>query len=150
MTGREKRVKKTHYRYLRYTEFTPAPGDVVVSADTKDVELRHDMLLRKFEYSKALDQVLKPYVQRTKPEYTYSLLYELMRREGLQTALAGRDEKSLLLIMNYVTRYITDNRFSKLLVVVADMYCLEHGMSSAIDKKFNDLNRRLEREVRYV
>merc|ERR1719228_1132330 len=128
MTGREKRVKKTHYRYLRYTEFTPAPGDVVVSADTKDVELRHDMLLRKFEYSKALDQVLKPYVQRKKPEYTYSLLYELMRREGLKTALAGRDEKSLLLVM----------------------YCLDHGMTSAVDRMFVDLSRKLDREVRYM
>ena len=152
--NRENRRNKQHHRYLRFTQFTPAPGDMVVAADNRDVELRHDTLLRKFEYSRALDQVMKPYVQRTKPEYTYSLLYELMRREGLKTALAGRDEKSLLLIMNYVTRYITDNRFSKLLVVVADMlidmYCLEHGMSSAIDKKFNDLNRRLEREVRYV
>ena len=40
---------------------------------------RHDHFLRKFEYSKALDQVLKLYVQKRYPEYTYSVLRELKR-----------------------------------------------------------------------
>ena len=42
-------------------------------------ESRHDHFLRKFEYSKALDQVLKLYVQKRYPEYTYSVLRELKR-----------------------------------------------------------------------
>jgi len=151
--GRAKRAKQNH-RYLRYTEFNPSPGDVIVNTDNKDIELRHDTLLRKFEYSRALDMVLKPYVQRKKPEYTYSLMYELMRREGLKSALAGRDEKSLLQLMQFVTRYIADARFTKLLVVVADMlvdlYCPVDGMTSAVDKAFIDLSRRLDREVRYM
>merc|ERR1712203_1214939 len=71
-----------------------APDDLVVQEDKKAKESRHDHFLRKFEYSKALDQVLKPYVMKKHPDYTYSVLRELQRRNGLRTAIAGRDEKS--------------------------------------------------------
>lgn len=47
--------------------------------DKKEKEPRHDFFLRKFEYTKALDSVLKPYVQQKYPEYTYSVLKELKR-----------------------------------------------------------------------
>lgn len=151
---RRKERGGSSHRYLRHTQFTPAVGDVVVGEDRREVELRHDTLLRKYEYSRALDQTLKPFVQRKKPEYAYSLLFELMRREGLRTALGGRDEKSLAFVLTYVNRYIADMRFTRLLVHVADLlvdlYLPNHGMSERIDKLFADLSRRLEREVRYV
>ena len=151
---RRRHKESSSHRYLRHTQFTPAVGDVVVGEERRDVELRHDTLLRKYEYSRALDLTLKPFVQRRKPEYAYSLLFELMRREGLRTALGGRDEKSLTFVLTYVNRYIADMRFTRLLVHVADLlvdlYLPHHGMSERIDKMFADLGRRLEREVRYV
>ena len=119
-------------------------------------ESRHDHFLRKFEYSKALDQVLKLYVQKRYPEYTYSVLRELkrynhgfhswlrtflfkptcryfasnlelfwflsvFRRKGLKTAVGGRDEKSLCLLLQYLSKYINDPRFSQLLMEVVDV-----------------------------
>jgi len=124
-----------------------------VGQDKKDIELRHDHLLRKYEYSRALDAVLKPYVARVKPEYTYSLLMELSRREGLKTALAGREEKGLGSILQFVNKYISDSRFSKLLIHVADLlmdlYLPEHGMSSQVDRQFKQLKGKLDREVTY-
>merc|ERR1719341_1518889 len=45
--------KMTSHRYLQHTAFTPSPGDEVVKAEKRDIELRHDTLLRKFEYNKA-------------------------------------------------------------------------------------------------
>lgn len=145
--------KATSHRYLQYTAFTPSPGDQVVGQDKKDIELRHDYLLRKFEYSRALDAVLKPYVARVKPEYTYSLLMELSRREGLKTALAGREEKGLGSILQFVNKYISDSRFSKLLIHVADLlmdlYLPEHGMSSQVDRQFQQLKAKLEKEITY-
>ena len=72
MIVNSRRYKKTrNHRYLQYTQYTPAQTDTVVSDVKKDIELRHDFLLRKFEYSRALDAVLKPFVARKKPEYTY-------------------------------------------------------------------------------
>lgn len=150
-----KRYKKAKsHKYLKHTQFTPSPGDQVVAEGTKDIELKHDFLLRKFEYSRALDAVLKPYVARRKPEYTYSLMMELVRREGLKGALAGREEKQLCSVLQFVNRYLADSRFSTMMLHVANLlieiYLPEHGMSSSVDQLFTDMKRRLDRELRYM
>ena len=91
----ERLAKAPFHKYRRFTQMpTVSPDDLVVQEDKKAKESRHDHFLRKFEYSKALDQVLKPYVMKKHPDYTYSVLRELQRRNGLRTAIAGRDEKS--------------------------------------------------------
>jgi len=150
---RRYRKAKSH-KYLKHTQFTASPGDLVVSEGKKDIELKHDYLLRKFEYSRALDAVLKPYVARRKPEYTYSLMMELVRREGLKGALAGREEKQLCNVLQFVNRYIADIRFSTMMIHVAnllmELYLPEHGMSSTVDQLFGDMKRRLDRELRYM
>ena len=115
----EKIRKRPSHKYLQYTHFETSPDDIVVKEDKKFKECRHDHFLRKFEYSKALDQVLKPYVMKKhvsrlllymvnsqmfmivfleylQPEYTYSVLRELERRNGLKTAIGGRSEKELV------------------------------------------------------
>lgn len=150
---RRYRSSQSH-KYLKHTHFTPSPGDMIIKEGNKDIELRHDYLLRKFEYSRALDAVLKPFVARKKPEYTYSLMMELMRRDGLKGALAGREEKQLSNILNFVNKYLADIRFSKLMLYVAnllmELYLPEHGMGSKIDQLFEDMKKRLEREARYI
>ena len=152
-TNTRRYKKATSHRYLQHTAFTPSPGDEVVGQDKRDIELRHDFLLRKYEYSRALDQVLKPYVARVKPQYTYSLLMELSRREGLRAALAGAEEKTLCNMLQFVNKYIQDSRFSKLLLHVADMlmdlYLPEHGMSGQVDNLFKQLGKKLDKEVDY-
>lgn len=150
-----RRYKKSKsHKYLKHTQFTASPGDIVVGEGKKDIELRHDFLLRKFEYSRALDAVLKPYVARRKPEYTYSLMMELVRREGLKGALAGREEKQLCSVLQFVNRYLADSRFTTMMIHVADLlmelYLPEHGMSSNVDQLFNDMKRRLDRECRNI
>ena len=144
-----------NHKYLQYTQYSPITGDqVVADTNNKDIELKHDYLLRKFEYSKALDAVLKPYVARTKPEYTYSLMMELIRREGLTRALAGRDEKQLCLLLQFLNRYLADTRFSRLCIhvsnILIDLYLPHHGMTSRVDKLFQEMKRKLDREVTYM
>ena len=60
--------------------------------------------MRKFEHSRALDQVLKAYVVSRRPEVTYSVVQELKRRNALRTALAGRNEKELTMVLGYVNK----------------------------------------------
>ena len=157
MIVNSRRYKKAkNHKYLQYTHYTPSIGDQVVKDNgvKNDVELKHDYLLRKFEYSKALDAVLKPYVARKKPEYTYSLLMELVRREGLTRALARRDEKQLCLLLQFLNRYFTDARFSKLCIYVSsiliDLYLPNHGFSNRVDNLFADMAKKLDREVSYI
>merc|ERR1711973_725614 len=155
MIVNSRRYKKArNHKYLQFTQYTPAQTDTVVSDIKKDIELRHDYLLRKFEYSKALDAVLKPFVARKKPEYTYSLLMELVRREGLTRAIAGRDEKQLCLLLQFLNRYISDNRFSRLCIhvcnIVIDLYLPHHGMTSRVDNLLKEMMSRLDKEVNYL
>jgi len=146
--------KKTNHRYLKYTHFTPAPGDIVVEQTNKDVELKHDMHLRKYEYSKALDHTLKPFVQRKTPQYAHSVLYELMRRDGLKSTLVGRDERSLIPVLSYLNRYLCDTRFSKVLLHVAelvvDLYLPMSVKSNKVEKLFEDLLKKLVSELRLI
>jgi len=147
-------LKQRNLPYLKYTHFTPAPGDVIVDPTNRDIELKHDTFLRKYEYSKALDQTLKPFVQRKHPQYAHSLLYELMRRDAIKTALIGRDERSLILLLNYVNKYLTDVRFSKVLMYVAemliDLYLPMSAKSNKLEKLFADLQRKIGRELTFL
>jgi len=142
------------HRYLQFTAFNAQADDVIIKQDKAIKESKHDTFLRKFEYSKALDQVLKIYVQRRYPEYTYSVLRELKRRKGLKTALGGRDEKSLGLLLQYLAKYINDPRFSKLLTeimdVVLELYGSQIGSCPSTDKLFMEIRNRVDREVRNI
>jgi len=148
----ERLRKKPSHRYLQYTHFETTPDDIIVKEDVKMKESKHDYYLRKFEYSKALDQVLKPYVAKKYPQYTYSLLRELERRNGLQTAISGRNEKQLLPLLQFLHRQVTDPRFSTFLISVIDMtidvYASSVGTSPEIDKVFKDISKRVDREAR--
>ena len=53
--------------------------------------------------------------------YSFSVLRELQRRNGLKTALGGRDEKELLPLLQFLHRNISDARFSSFLVEVVDI-----------------------------
>ena len=43
------------------------------------------------------------------------------RRNGLKTALGGRNEKSLAMLLQYLSKYINDSRFAPLLIEITDI-----------------------------
>jgi len=95
--------------------------DVVVHQEVKEVMSKHDACLRKFQYSKALDCVMMNYVVNKTPHVTVALTQELIRREGLRRALAGRDGKSLVNIIKFLNKYIGSIRFGRVLSHVANV-----------------------------
>eukprot|EP00088_Acartia_fossae_P002046 TRINITY_DN10808_c0_g1_i1.p1 TRINITY_DN10808_c0_g1~~TRINITY_DN10808_c0_g1_i1.p1 ORF type:complete len:516 (-),score=84.01 TRINITY_DN10808_c0_g1_i1:88-1635(-) len=150
----KKARRAKNLRYMQFSHFESSSGDFIVDSQDMPIERRFDKFLRKFEYSKALNQTLKPYVLQKKPQYTHSLLYELIRRDGLKTALMGRDEFSQLVILKYLNDNITDVRFSRVLHHVAnimvDLYLPLAGKSSKVEQAFTKLARKLEREIDLV
>ena len=61
------------------SSFNPST-DIEVTNDEKSATLgKHDMFLRKFQYSKALDAVLIPYIRKKKPSITVGVMHELIR-----------------------------------------------------------------------
>lgn len=146
--------KRQSRHYLQYTHFTPMAGDVVVEPTGRRDEARHDELLRRYEYSKALDVTMKPYVQRRRPEYGHSVFYELMRRGALKTTLVGQEEITIVPILNYTLTYLTDIRFSEVLFhvaeIIAEAYCPLKGKSQKFEEMLDSLLKKLSNELRLI
>lgn len=118
---------------------------------TKKQEAKYDKWLRKFEYTKALDEVLLPYVVNKNPHVTVALMKELIRRKGLERALIGRSDKSLGAIIRFLIRYMGDHRFTRVLIDVANILLnvYEDNFSEftgEIGKQFLYLSKKLSKE----
>ncbi|KAI0284230.1 WD40-repeat-containing domain protein [Russula aff. rugulosa BPL654] len=109
----------------------------------------YDRLLKGFKYSAALDSALRKQVP---PTTTFALIQELVYRDGLQSALAGRDDVLLEPILRLLLKYVTDPRFGGLACDVAgliiEMYTPVLRQSPTIDSLFLRLRRKLVAELR--
>lgn len=111
--------KAVSYKYMTHSHQSV---DEVVSELDFEKQSKYDVCLRKFEYSKALDRVLQPYVVNKSPQITVSVMMELIRRRGLHRAFKGRETKSLLQILRFLLRNITNYRFTRVLIDVFNIF----------------------------
>ena len=109
----------------------------------------YEVQLKKFNYQQALDTALKS----RNPSVVVTVLEELCRRSGLTIALSGRDESTLDPILAFCARYITNPRYTRLIVQVShriiDLYCGVLGHSDAIDELFHKLRQQAKAEVNF-
>ncbi|XP_076276846.1 U3 small nucleolar RNA-associated protein 15 homolog [Lasioglossum baleicum] len=112
--------KKVSYRHSGKNLHTPHV-DMVINEDMKEIMSKHDTYLRKFEYSKALDCVMMSYVVNKAPHVTVALMQELIRRQGLKQALAGRNGKSLVNIIKFLNKHVGNVQFGRVLIHVANV-----------------------------
>lgn len=125
--------------------------DEIIEEYNRGTEPRHDKCLRKFEYSKALDYVLLKYCMNKTPHVTVALIQELIRRKGLARAFAGRTHQSIATILQFIHRYLGDERFTKVLNdathILLDVYEDDFDkFTGEIGKSFIDLAKKLKRE----
>ncbi|KXN89626.1 U3 small nucleolar RNA-associated protein 15 [Leucoagaricus sp. SymC.cos] len=110
----------------------------------------YDRLLKVFKYSAALDAVLKKNVP---PTTTFSLIQELIHRDGLKIALSGRDDVLLEPILRLLLKHVTDPRFGELVCdvagVVIEMYKPVIGQAPLIDSLFVQLYKKVVAELRF-
>ncbi|PNF28960.1 U3 small nucleolar RNA-associated protein 15-like protein [Cryptotermes secundus] len=128
--------KKVSYRYAP-DGFQATSVDTVVCEEKMDLISKHDVCLRKFQYSKAVDCVLMSYITNKKPAVTVGVFQELIRRKGLRAALAGREGKSLSAVLRFLIKYIGDYRFTRTLIDVANMLLdiydgVDHSMEISV------------------
>lgn len=107
----------------------------------------YERFLKKFQYALALDTALKS----KNPLIVMMVLEELTRRNGLIIALSSRDELTLEPILSFVTRYVNNPRYAKLLILVThsilDVYSSMLGHSESIDELFLKLRKQVHLEV---
>ncbi|EIN10362.1 Trp-Asp repeats-containing protein [Punctularia strigosozonata HHB-11173 SS5] len=110
----------------------------------------YDRLLKGFKYSAALDSVLRKQVP---PTTTFSLIQELIHRDGLRSALSGRDDVLLEPILRLLVKHATDPRFGEMVCdvakVVIEMYTPVLGQSPLIDSLFLRLQKKVATELRF-
>jgi U3 small nucleolar RNA-associated protein 15 len=70
--------KKVSYRYAP-DGFQATSIDTVIPEERKELISKHDICLRKFQYSKAMDCVLMSYITNKKPTITVGVFQELIR-----------------------------------------------------------------------
>ncbi|KAF8591533.1 Trp-Asp repeat-containing protein [Ramaria rubella] len=110
----------------------------------------YDRLLKSFKYGAALDSVLRKQVP---PTTTFSLIQELIHRDGLRPALAGRDDVLLEPVLRLLVKHVTDPRFGVMTCdvgkVLIDMYTPVLGQSPLIDTLFLQLRKKVAAELRF-
>lgn len=112
--------KKISYKFISQTH--PSSVDIVVPNPVKEKEAKYDYHLRKLEFSKALDCALQPIYVNKNPERTVAVLEELLRRKRLHSAITGRESKTILQILRFLVKYISDYRFTRVLIQVANVF----------------------------
>ncbi|XP_009704424.1 PREDICTED: U3 small nucleolar RNA-associated protein 15 homolog [Cariama cristata] len=153
---KEKSQKKRQPAYRTYVKgrtYMPKQEDFCVGKPAKRVLRKYDKLLKSFQSSKALDAVLEPPIRLYTPEVTVAVMQELHRRGTLRSALAGRDEKQINLLLTFVARRVIEPRFTPVLVIVADMitdiYQPVVGQSAIVDRQFLRLQEAIGKEIDY-
>ncbi|KAJ8984640.1 hypothetical protein NQ317_009868 [Molorchus minor] len=149
-TAEKKHKKKIPYQYASHSHL--ASIDTIVPKLKMDTETKYDRHLRKFEYSKALDSVLLTYVVNKNPQVTVSLMQELIRRRGLSKAFQGRDKKSLMHILRFFFKNITNYRFTRVLIDAANIFIDTYEenimmLPPEVGKLFVDLSQLLQQEL---
>ncbi|GBG29902.1 U3 small nucleolar RNA-associated protein 15-like [Hondaea fermentalgiana] len=134
--------------FMRGGNVGPAPGDFKASVARRTRLKKYEKHLQKYNYKQALDEVLGT----RQPAVVAALLEELIHRNGLEAALAARDDTSLEPILSFVIKYIANPRFSSLLVQVSDVLLrsctADLGQSVLVDELFVKLQTQLHSELR--
>lgn len=109
---------------------------------------KHDLLLKKFDYTSALNRVLRV---NDGPDVVVSFMQELIRRRGLKAALAGKNDEQLKYVIDFVVTHLKDPRFNRILVDVAliltDVYMPDINRSDKIQSMFAKLKSVVNSEI---
>mmetsp|Transcript_14502 Transcript_14502/g.25999 ORF Transcript_14502/g.25999 Transcript_14502/m.25999 type:complete len:516 (-) Transcript_14502:25-1572(-) len=135
--------------FMRGGNVGPSPGDFKVAVKKKQRLAAYDKELKRFNYKRALDEVL---VTR-RPPLVVGLLEELNHRRGLEAALANRDDAALEPILSFLCKFLVNPRFASTLLdvcdVVLNLYSGEIGQSALIDELIFKMQNAVNTEVAF-
>jgi len=98
-----------------------AKADQIVARRVKEKLKPYDVHFRKFQHSKALDEALKMHVRVNTPEVTLAVMEELMRRQRLKIAVAGRTDREVAILLTFLSKNFCNMNFSSTVMDVIDV-----------------------------
>lgn len=125
---------------------------LVVRSKLKKNKLdKHEELLKRFEHSKALSNVLKRF-RESDPKMVVNFCQELIRRGALEKALAGKMDRDVRTVIQFICRHISDCRYSRILTDVAlslvNVYVGQINRSIVLQKLFKRMMVVVEKEMK--
>ncbi|RHZ77413.1 hypothetical protein Glove_180g119 [Diversispora epigaea] len=145
----DKQPRVGSYQYFtRGRTYKGTLDDFIIESKRKKHLASYDNYLKKFQYSNALDAVLK---ETTTAILTVSMLQELIQRDVLRIAIAGRDDASLRPLVKFLIRWINDPRYTSILCdvgeVLIDVYAPVIDKSPLIKNMIESLRDKVKGEV---
>ncbi len=115
-------------------------GESIFVPNVRKQKLRtYDTMLKAFDYKRAIDVA----VREGRPDVTVSVLYELLQRDVLETALASLNEAMLTGLLHFVAKNIDVPAYTGPLVTVAhvlvDLYASSAGDAGRVDELLQNL-----------
>ncbi|KAI8366834.1 WD40-repeat-containing domain protein [Radiomyces spectabilis] len=144
---KDERLRTGAYKYFTQTR----QDDFVVERERTKRLRKYDQFLKKFQYGNALDEVLREGVHE--PAVVAALLLELIHRDGLKTAITGRDDVSLEPLVRFLIKHIHHPRYTNLVIDVTDalidIYSPVFGQSPIMDDLLKRLLFKVKQEVAF-
>lgn len=140
----------TYKRMMRGAEYLGEEEHRIVHSASQQKKLRQfEKHLNAFRWSDALDSA---FVAGMPKEQTLTVLNELKKRGKIRVALYGRDEISLLPILQWFIKYLDDlksfNLVCDFLGVILEMYGSLIDQSIVLEEVFATLLKRINIEIR--
>lgn len=146
---------KTVQRFMRGGDYRGDKDGIYLNDANKSKKLRnYDYALRRYAYSDALDMVLASGGGQqggADAVSVYSVLADLRHRSGLRQALQNRDDISLLPILRFLIRNLSNERMSAVLIdvtmVLLEIYGPALGGSRGVDELLVKLDERVGAQI---
>lgn len=145
----EKQESTRNYKKKRF--HTEDLADEKVEKVRRDKLEKYDKLMRKFEYSEALNSVLTRYCMNKTPDVVVAVMHELLKRQGLETAFSHRTQDSIGKLLTFFNKYISQSRFTNKLIDIINVFMnvyedIFHEQSPQVQKMFIQLHARIKTE----
>lgn len=104
------------------TKDVNATVDMFVSDPKTKTEPESDKFLKKMQFGKALQSVLKTYTVTKYPEKTIAVIQELLRRKVLHVAMFDLDEKRIGALLRFFVKNLGETRFTRTIIDAANVF----------------------------
>ncbi|KAF3545260.1 hypothetical protein DY000_02000250 [Brassica cretica] len=142
--SRRRALRPSYFRYFQRGQSEKPSKDDYLVKERKGVKLtRHDKLLKKFRHKEALVSVL----EEKKPADVVAVMEELVARRKIVKCVSNLEEGELGLLLSFLQRYCTVERYSKLLMALTKKVLETRGEDINGKEEFKGILRNLKREV---